>query len=103
MYQTRKKNVPVVRRKTKVEVRSSYLDSIIEIQECSAQEANELGFMARLLIQATMPHSKPESNEWSRKNGNFTMHMMAPSSVGLPFGCYARYLLLWVSTQAVRK
>ncbi|MBE4290249.1 pirin [Vibrio parahaemolyticus] len=102
LYQTRKKNVPVVCRKTKVEVRSSYVDSIIEIQECSAQEANELGFMARLLIQATMPHSKPESNEWSRKNGNFTMHMMAPSSVGLPFGCYARYLLLWVSTQAVR-
>ncbi|TON33335.1 pirin, partial [Vibrio parahaemolyticus] len=97
-----KKNVPVVRRKTKVEVRSSYVDSIIEIQECSAQEANELGFIARLLIQATMPHSNPKSNEWSRKNGNFTMHMMAPSSVGLPFGCYARYLLVWVSTQAVR-
>ncbi|HHJ3218765.1 TPA: replication protein RepA [Vibrio parahaemolyticus] len=102
LVSNKKKNVPVVRRKTKVEVRSSYVDSIIEIHECSAQEANELGFIARLLIQATMPHSNPKSNEWSRKNGNFTMHMMAPSSVGLPFGCYARYLLVWVSTQAVR-
>ncbi|EJG0324244.1 TPA: P-type conjugative transfer protein TrbJ [Vibrio parahaemolyticus] len=27
-----------------------------------------------------MPHSNPKSNEWSRKNGNFTMHMMAPAA-----------------------
>uniref|UniRef100_UPI004048991C replication protein RepA n=1 Tax=Vibrio anguillarum TaxID=55601 RepID=UPI004048991C len=86
----------------KLELSTKYIDNIIAIQERSAQEANELGFIARLLIQATIPHSKPESNEWSRKNGNFTMHMMAPSSVGLPFGCYARLLLVWVSTQAVR-
>ncbi|MCZ5880474.1 replication protein RepA [Vibrio parahaemolyticus] len=27
---------------------------------------------------------------------------MAPSSVGLPYGCYARLLLVWMTTQAVR-
>ena len=86
----------------KLELSTKYIDNIIAIQECSAQEANELGFIARLLIQATIPHSKPKSNEWSRKNGNFTMHMMAPSSVGLPYGCYARLLLVWMTTQAVR-
>ncbi|MDD8274354.1 pirin [Escherichia coli] len=85
-----------------LEISTKYIDNIIAIQERSAQEANELGFIARLLIQATIPHSKPKSNEWSRKNGHFTMHMMAPSSVGLPYGCYARLLLVWVSTQAVR-
>lgn len=86
----------------KVKLSQKYIDSMIAIQECSAQEANELGFIARLLIQATIPHSKPKSNEWSRKNGNFTMYMMAPSTVGLPYGCYARLLLVWMTTQALR-
>lgn len=77
-------------------------DRYVAIQESSAKDANELGFVARLLIQATIPHSKPKSNEWSRKNGNLTVHMMAPSSVGLPYGCYARLLLVWLTTQAIR-
>ncbi|MDG2646989.1 replication protein RepA [Vibrio parahaemolyticus] len=96
------KNIPVVRRKTEIRQSPSYINAIIKIQECSAQEANELGFIARLLVQATMPHSKPKSNEWSRRNGNFTLHMMAPSSVGLPYGRYARLLLVWVTTKAIR-
>ncbi|EEC2698869.1 pirin [Salmonella enterica] len=86
----------------KVKRNTRYIDKLLAIQECSALEANEIGFIARFLIQATLPHSNPGLNEWCRKNGNLTMHMMAPSAVGLPFGCYARLLLVWVSSQAVR-
>ncbi|MFK8720218.1 replication protein RepA [Escherichia coli] len=97
---TQKKSISVTNDKVKLNTR--YVDKLIEIHECSALEANEIGFIARFLIQATLPHSKPKLNEWSRKNGNLTMHMMAPSSVGLPYGCYARLLLVWISTQAIR-
>lgn len=75
---------------------------ILGVQEQSAQEAGERGFIGRLLIQATMPHSEPKGNEWSRTNGHLTMHMMTPSSIGLPYGSYPRLLLVWISTQAVR-
>ncbi|TDW53690.1 replication protein RepA [Oceanimonas baumannii] len=78
------------------------VSQILAIQEKDAHKAGEVGFLSRLLIQATLPHSEPENNEWSRTNGNFTMHMIAPSSVGLPYGCYARLLLVWITTQAVR-
>lgn len=97
---TKKKKEFVTNNKMKLDAK--YVDKLIAIHECSAQEANQLGFIARFLIQATLPHSKPRLNEWSRKNGNLTMHMMAPSAVGLPYGCYARLLLVWISTQAIR-
>lgn len=93
---------PAPRRKTKRELTQRAVNQILQIQEESAQDADALGFIARLLIQATMPHSKPESSEWSRTNGNLTMHMMAPSSIGLPYGSYARLLLVWITTQAAR-
>ena len=97
---TQEKKLPVT--ENKINLNARYVDKLIAIHECSALEANEIGFIARFLIQATLPHSKPRLNEWSRKNGNLTMHMMAPSAVGLPYGCYARLLLVWISTQAIR-
>jgi hypothetical protein len=78
------------------------IQQLVSIQEKSAQEAGELCFTSRLLIQATIPHSEPKSNEWVRTNGNLTLTMLAPSSVGLPFGCYARLILIWITTQASR-
>ncbi len=72
---TQKKSIPVTN--DKVKLNTKYVDKLIEIHERSALEANEIGFIARFLIQATLPHSKPRLNEWSRKNGNLTMHMMA--------------------------
>ena len=51
----------------------------IEAQE--AAEAGTLGYMARALTLATMPHSKQEGNEFHRKNGAFSMSMLAPSNL----------------------
>lgn len=93
---------PPARRKTKDQRETQAIEQMLAIQGQGAQEAGQLGFIARLLIQATMPHSKAKGNEWSRTNGKLTVHMMAPSAVGLPYGSYARLLLVWISTQAVR-
>lgn len=58
--------------------------------------------MARILVQVTMPHSRPSADQVERQNGNLRLHMLAPSSVGLPYGSYPRLLLAWLSTEAVR-
>ena len=63
----------------------------IEAQE--AAEAGTLGYMARALTLATIPHSKQEGNEFHRRNGAFSMSMLAPSSVGLPYGSQPRLLV----------
>ena len=72
----------------------------IEAQE--AKEAGQLGFMARAMVQATLPHKDPKTNEFSRTNGNYTLTLLAPSTVGLPFGSLPRLLLCWMTTEVTR-
>lgn len=73
---------------------------VIEAEEAS--KAGALGFMARAMVQATLPHKKVEGSEFSRTNGNFTLSMLAPSKVGLPYGSIPRLLLSWITTEAVQ-
>ena len=65
-------------------------------------EAGALGFMARAMVQATLPHRKVEGNEFERRNGAFTLSLMAPAKIGLPYGSIPRLLLAWVTTEAVK-
>ena len=72
----------------------------IEAEE--AQQAGALGFMARAMVQATLPHKKVEGNEFERRNGAFTLSLMAPAKIGLPYGTVPRLLLAWLTTEAVK-
>jgi hypothetical protein len=72
-----------------------------EEAELAAREG-QLAFLARLLVQVTIPHSRPTTNEYERTNGLMTLSMVAPKSVGLPYGSLPRLLLVWLSTRAVQ-
>ena len=72
----------------------------LEIEE--AKQAGALGYMARAMVQATMPHRKPAESFFERTNGAFTLTMMAPPKVGLPYGSMPRLLMAWITTEAVR-
>ena len=72
----------------------------IEAQE--AKEAGALGFISRALTLATMPHRQVDTNEFQRTNGAFTLSMMAPTQVGLPYGSIPRLLMAWLTTEAVK-
>lgn len=74
----------------------------LAIEVTEAKEAGALGYMARALTQATMPHKATEGNEFERRNGAFTLTMFAPSKVGLPYGAIPRLLIAWLTTEAVR-
>ena len=74
----------------------------IAIEETEAMEAGAIGYMARILVQATIPHSDPKVNTFERTNGNASLAIMGHPKIGLPYGVYPRLILAWISTEAVR-
>lgn len=68
----------------------------------AAKEAGALGFMARAMVQATMPHRRVAGNEFTRTNGAFSLTMLAPSKIGLPYGSIPRLVTGFLTTEAVR-
>ena len=89
-------------RKTEPKIIRQIVQEALALEEQSAQEAGSLGFVARCMVQATMPHSKVEGNYFQRKNGNFELILMGNPSIGLPYGSIPRVLLAWMTTEVVR-
>ncbi len=72
-------------------------------------DKTESAFMARQLVQATLPHKNPGNvPAWSRKNGNLTLSVQPGwdhkknKSIGYPYGTIPRLLLFWITTEAIR-
>ena len=72
------------------------------LEATAALTAGALGFMPRLLVLTTLPHSRPAGHRLERVNGRHSLRMWAPRRIGLPFGSYPRLLLAWLTTEAVR-
>jgi len=96
----------------KVQKLNQLITEALIIEAASAKEAGTIGYMARALVQATMPHKNPGDIEaWGRENGDFSM-LMQPglikkgniiNRIGLPYGTYPRLLLAWLNTEAILK
>ena len=80
----------------------SLITQALAIEDAEAKDSGSLGFMARAMVQATLPHRKVEGTEFVRRNGAFTLSLQAPSKIGLPYGSVPRLLLAWVTTEAVK-
>jgi hypothetical protein len=89
-----------------------FINEALAIEAEEAKNAGALGYMARALVQATMPHNNPGNIDvWGRQNGNFSITIRAgyeltkenkPQSVGLPYGSIPRLLIAWITTEAVK-
>lgn len=79
------------------------IEAQLAIDAEDAAQAGQLGFMARAMVIATMPHKDPKVQTFYRKNGDFSLRMTAGGGGGLPFGIYPRLLMSWVTTEAVRR
>ena len=83
------------------------LDAAVEIKQ--NPEATETAFMARQLVQCTLPHSDPgDIPIWTRTNGNLRLviqpHIDRQTRKALyPFGSVPRLFLFWLVTEAKRK
>jgi len=98
----RSKPVPVLTPTTK-----KLLDAAVEIRTTSP-DAIERAYMARQLVQCTLPHSNPGNVErWMRRNGSAALVLQAgwnaekDCSYGYPYGSLPRLLLFWIVTEAV--
>lgn len=78
------------------------ISEALAIEAEEAHQAGTLGYMARALVQATIPHSKTAGHEFKRRNGAFKLTILADSEIGLPYGSIPRLLIAWVTTEAVR-
>ena len=67
----------------------------------SAGQFKKLLFLPRFLVNMTLPHRSVRGNEFSRRNGTQQLSMLAPRSVGLPYGSYARLVLMYLTTKRV--
>jgi hypothetical protein len=65
----------------------------------AAEKAGVIGYMARAMVQATMPHKETQEAIFSRINGAYKLTIMSPN--GLPYGSIPRLLLSWVTTEAL--
>jgi Plasmid encoded RepA protein len=72
-------------------------------------DAEDLAFLARELVQCTLPHSDPgQVPFWARTNGNMTLSIVSGFDpvrtrlVGYPYGSIPRLILFWVTTEALR-
>jgi len=80
----------------------SLINQALAIEDEQAQDAGALGYLARAMVQATLPHRAVKGNEFTRVNGNYSLTIMAPSNIGLPYGVIPRLMLTWLTTEAVR-
>jgi hypothetical protein len=83
--------------------------------DASGGENAALTYMARPLVLATLPHSRPllcdatgavvrdadghpvEARHWQRVNGRYRLQVQADPDFGLPYGIYPRLTLAWVA------
>ena len=78
------------------------LDQVTQLVRTSEAEA-DVGFMARLLALCSLPRTNPgDRKEFIRRNGPYTLGMVAGVGNKLPYGTLPRLLLAWVRTEAVR-
>lgn len=88
---------------------------IIEAAAIEADEAKKygaLGYVAKCLVQASLPYRDPgeEVKAWGRENGLISLVIQPaydikngqPLCIGYPYGNIPRLLLAWITTEAVK-
>lgn len=89
-------------KKLKPETINALIQRGMAIEAEEALDAGALGFMARAMTLASLPHSRVEGSAFERHNGAFSLSILAPPRIGLPYGTIPRLLLAWLTTEAVR-
>lgn len=81
---------------------ANLFEEYLAVELEAAEKVGGVGFMARALVLATLPHSRPKGNTFLRENGAFSLAIMAHPKAGLPYGSIPRLLLCWVTTETIR-
>ncbi len=73
-----------------------------------SDEADKVGFTYSGFALTCLPHKLQDEDVWRREGHNLTMVLQsgvsrAGQSLGLPYGSYARFILLFLQSEAVKK
>ncbi len=68
----------------------------------SAYDAGAIGFIAKFLVQTTLPHRRQTGSHYTRTDGRFTLRITDVGGAGLPYGSYPRLILIWMTSEAIR-
>lgn len=71
------------------------------------EENESIGFTYSGFALTSLPHKQPSETTWKREGHNLTLVLQAGvgrdgETVGLPYGSYARFILLFLQSEAVR-
>lgn len=83
-------------------VKQNLIDLSLDIQNISANDANTIGFMPTVFVNASLPHSEIHQNKYVRENGRYKITYFDPHNVGLPYGSLARILTVWIAQHAIQ-
>ena len=72
-----------------------------------SDDAERMGFTYSGFALTSLPHKPPETTTWRREGHNLTLVLQAgvdrnEKSLGLPYGSYARFILLFLQSEAIR-
>ena len=73
-----------------------------------SEDADRVGFSYSGFALTCLPHKPKQEDVWRREGHNLTMLLQsgvdrAGKSLGLPYGSYARFILLFLQSEAVKK
>lgn len=117
--------VQLATRRNSTEVMKRLFEEALAIETEEARRAGAIGFLGRVLVQATLPYREPRNDPpaWGRRNGNVALVIQpgytirertvlgkdgrsttqqVPCSLGYPYGNIPRLVCAWLSTEAVR-
>lgn len=103
--------IPALKRDLRKPLTRQQTRIIAAAAEIAQQTPDEIepAFMARQLVQATLPHKNPGNvPAWTRKNGDLKLTVQAgwdetrDRTIGYPYGTLPRLLLFWITTEAIR-
>lgn len=66
------------------------------------EDSPSIGFVTRLIVATSLPHSAPADSEVSRGSGLYDLCLLSPRRIGLPYGVYPRLALAAWTSEAVR-
>lgn len=117
---TDEKNTPQPRKVMPLKtVRQTKFDRLYseqrEIEKAEAFAAGDVGYLNKVLVQATLPYREPDPNliAWGRRAGNVALAIQPgatidvsngkPISIGYPYGVIPRLALAWLGKEIKRQ
>jgi hypothetical protein len=72
-----------------------------------SEDAEKIGFSYSGFALTSLPHKPQEADVWRREGHNLTLVLQSGvdrlgNSLGLPYGSYARFILLFLQSEAIR-